>query len=697
MVETFTTDFVSVEDGDVTPFTPQELVQQNALIDVVNAEAQWRGVSSTEFNIERDSRTNTDSGSAVIREFNVENENIETGRTVGETVTESDTKRETIRRESEELEADELNDFDLSAPFPEDPSSKYPNADVELERVEAEFFSELINDTSISIDGISYDSEPYLPTVTERSDIGAVDTETYISYNTGDPSVKKIGGYVQYIGDEFWYDFWYDNATIARGPRSVLDIGLSDRDPDPIIKFIVEATLVYTVTTREQEVEREKISLVYPSVPSGATFDRHVILKYINGNFEDSEYIYSNKAGEVYTELTTEKVNSKKEIRIITEGTKRETVSQEASVSYPDIEDTFSFDRHEIEVVEDGDTVISDTVYENRIGETISRTSDKPTESVSITATTFYSKTTSNTLNTTSPSIQSEYLPERINTDSVSLLFDTSGSADQTEQEEIGRRIVRQLGDSSQVSVVDFDYDAVELVGLDSLESNRNDVIDAINQLDADGGTDIGVGLNAAADSLNGNDGTIVLITDGEAGDDPISIAEEIGGTGIQIVTIQVGDGNRELLEQIASVSDGVFFDGSIDTELFGTVLNDNELSQWKELNGVTREEQVFTHSIEGSGLAEFRFRFDWEYLTPEPTFGTTGLYDESAGVWREVAVANEEDSALQYTHVQVFNDEQDEWGALDVVDLSNENAIEAFQFYDEDAGWLAPRQFNTV
>ena len=46
---------------------------------------------------------------------------------------------------------------------------------------------------------------------------------------------------------------------------------------------------------------------------------------------------------------------------------------------------------------------------------------------------------------------------------------------------------------------------------------------------------------------------------------------------------------------------------------------------------------------------------------------------------------------------MQVFNDEQDEWGALDVVDLSNENAIEAFQFYDEDAGWLAPRQFNTV
>jgi hypothetical protein len=56
MVETFTTDFVSVEDGDVTPYTPQELVQKNALIDIVGAEAQWRGVSDVSFSTERDSQ-----------------------------------------------------------------------------------------------------------------------------------------------------------------------------------------------------------------------------------------------------------------------------------------------------------------------------------------------------------------------------------------------------------------------------------------------------------------------------------------------------------------------------------------------------------------------------------------------------------------------------------------------------------------
>src|SRR6056297_4263135 len=139
MVETFTTDFVSVEDGDVTPFTPQELVQQNALIDVVNAEAQWRGVSKTEFNTETGSRTNTDSGSAVIRELERENTNSATGKTTGEIKTESNTKRDTVRRESEKLtsfnssndDLGEIGDLNLSAPFPDLPQRKYPNADVE--------------------------------------------------------------------------------------------------------------------------------------------------------------------------------------------------------------------------------------------------------------------------------------------------------------------------------------------------------------------------------------------------------------------------------------------------------------------------------------------------------------------------------------------------------------------------------------
>ena len=672
MVETFTTDFISVENGDITPFTPQELVQQNALIEIVSAEAQWRGVSDTEFNTETGSDTSSDSESAFIDVDRRSNTSADTGQTTGTVTTDSTTKTDSNFGSTREGVENSL-----SVDKPPDPRSQYPNAKVEPVSIEANYYVD--EDSGGDDRGVEvrWDDDPY--------NAGNYDSRTRINIDGG--TRRRVGGYSQKIQSWSQYDS-FDGAQIKYIDRGY-PFGTNSLEAD--------VTLTYRVTTREQEINRETVSVVYPSTPSGADFDYHQITVFVNNNFESSERVYSNKSGQVYSEITPPDAGDTKRIEIITRGTDRDTISQTARVQYPDVPDTFSFDRHEVEVIDDGRTVINETIYENRVGQTVSRTSSKPTEPVSINITTFYSKTVQNTIRTTNPTLQEECITSLIDTDPLSLLFDTSGSADQQQQSDIGRRIVQQLGDSNRVSVIDFDYDAVELVELDTLESNRDNVIDAINGLDDFGGTDISVGLDAAADSLGGGEGTIVLITDGESGDNPIPTAESIGDDGIQIVTVQVGNGETEILQEIADVSNGVFFNQTINPELFGTVLNNNELSEWKEITCLTREEQEFIHSIEGSGLAEFRFRFNWEYLTAEPTFGTTGFYDDSAGVWREVAIANEEDSALQYTHVQVFNDEQDEWGVLDVVDLSNENAIEAFQFYDEDTGWLAPRQFNTV
>jgi len=696
MVEKFTTDFVSVEDGDVTPYTPQELVQKNAIIDIVGAEVQWRGVSDVSFSTERDSRTNTDTESAFIRNISRQNQNSATGKTTGTVTTDVERKTDTVRVETDELRKEELSDTEVFAPFPEDPTDKYPNADVELESVEVNYFSELVNDTQVSISYIRWDGDPWDP-VGKFNSPQYTDAENreILDYFTNS-GVIKFGSYTE---DVYSKDF-YNRDNYSGGKIEFSDIigfGSLYGSPPPILKLSIETNLIYTVRTREQELEQERISVTYPSIPSGSSFDYHQIEKYINGSYDGSERIYSNRVGEVYSELSPEEEGSEKEIIITTEATERETVSQTASVSYPAIEGGSSFNRHEIEVTENGNTVVSDTIYENRTGETLSRTSSRPTDEVTVTAKTFYSKTVKIVDKTTNPRIQPEYLPQTINTENVSLLFDTSGSADQRKQEELGRELVSQLGDSTNVSVIDFDYDAVELVSLDSLENNRSDVIDAINSLDAFGGTDLSVGLDKSVESFDGETGTIVVFSDGETGDNPVPTAEEIGDSGIQIVTVQVGRGETQILKDVASVSNGVFFDGEIDTSLFGIVLDDNELSEWKELTGITRDTQSFEHSIEVSEKAEFRFRFFWEYLTPEPTFGTTGFYDESAGVWREVAVTELDNEALQYNHVQVHNESADAWGALDVVDISNENALEAFQFYDEDVGWLAPRQFNTV
>lgn len=668
MVETFTTDFVSVEDGDVTPYTPQELVQKNALIDIVGAEAQWRGVSDVSFSTERDSRTNTDTESAFIRQLDRENTNSATGRTTGTVTTDSDTKTDSRSKTGGRTE-------NISINKPPDPRSQYPNATVEPVRIEADYYV-IERGGGRERVTVEYDDDPY----------DAANYDSRASVVVEDEK-KRVGGFSVDFNSWSRYDS-FDGAQIR-----YIDTGGRFNTN----RLSIDIRLVYTVTTREQEINRERVSVTYPSTPSGATFDNHRIITRIDGEFENSQYINANRSGEVYSELSPPNSGSEKEITIVTEGTERQTVSQTASVSYPDVAGGFSFDRHVIEVTENGNTIVSDTIYENRTGETLSRTSSRPTDEVTVTAKTFYSKTNKIVDKTTNPRIQPEYLPQTINTENVSLLFDTSGSADQRKQEELGRELVSQLGDNTSVSVIDFDYDAVELVSLDSLENNRSDVIDAINSLNASGGTDLSVGLDKSVESFDGESGTIIVFSDGETGDNPVPTAEEIGDSGIQIVTVQVGRGETRILKDVASVSNGVFFDGEIDTSLFGIVLDDNELSEWKELTGITRDTQSFEHSIEVSEKAEFRFRFFWEYLTPEPTFGTTGFYDESAGVWREVAVTELDNEALQYNHVQVHNESADAWGALDVVDISNENALEAFQFYDEDVGWLAPRQFNTV
>lgn len=669
MVETFTTDFVSIEDGDVTPYTPQELVQQNALIDVVSAEVQWRGVSETEFTTERGSSEDSDSASAFIREIDKRNSNSSTETTAGTVETDSETKTDTRSTTGGRLE-------DISIGKPPDPRSKYPNATVEPIRIEANYY---VVERGGGLDrdvGVEFDDDPYNAANYDSS--ARVDVQG---------EKKRVGGFSDAISSWDVYDS-FDGAQIR-----YTDFGRGFQTN----RLAIDITLTYRITTREQEITQKRVSVTYPSIPSGASFDYHRIRTYIDGEYRGTEYVYSNKVGEVYSERTPPEANSRKQIIITTEATSRQTVSQTASVTYPQVADTFSFDRHEIEITENGETVRSDVFYENDVGETVSRTSNKPTDTVTITAKTFYSKVVSTTFKTTNPSVEGDFLPERVNTDSIAFLFDTSTSVNQTKQEEIGRRVLSQLGESTTVSVTEFDYTANVLVEGDKLSNNRTAVTDAINSLDKSGGTDMSVGLTEAFDSLDGEDGTIIVISDGVVGDDPLPTAETIGNKGAQVVTIQVGQGETNVLERIANVTNGVFFDGTVDTDLFGLVLDDNQLSDFTSITGVTRDTQEFVHSIDGSGKAEFRLRFSWDYLTPEPTVGTTGFYDESADVWREVAVADTEDSALQYTHVQVYNNSSDEWGALDVVDLSNENALEAFQFYDEDVGWVAPRQFNTV
>jgi hypothetical protein len=128
----------------------------------------------------------------------------------------------------------------------------------------------------------------------------------------------------------------------------------------------------------------------------------------------------------------------------------------------------------------------------------------------------------------------------------------------------------------------------------------------------------------------------------------------------------------------------------------YNGVLNDGETSPWQTLSGLITGENTFNHSISQSNKANFRFEFEWEQIAPDPVYGTVAFYDDSMNVMRECSVADPTNSKLEYNHVTVYNESQDSWGALDVVDVSDPNAIESHQFYDSTVGWLAPREYNT-
>jgi hypothetical protein len=139
--------------------------------------------------------------------------------------------------------------------------------------------------------------------------------------------------------------------------------------------------------------------------------------------------------------------------------------------------------------------------------------------------------------------------------------------------------------------------------------------------------------------------------------------------------------------------------DPSVSGDVSGSyngVLNDGETSPWQTLSGLITGENTFNHSISQSNKANFRFEFEWEQIAPDPVHGTVAFYDDSMNVMRECSVADPTNSKLEYNHVAVYNESQDSWGALDVVDVSDPNAIESHQFYDSTVGWLAPREYNT-
>jgi hypothetical protein len=142
------------------------------------------------------------------------------------------------------------------------------------------------------------------------------------------------------------------------------------------------------------------------------------------------------------------------------------------------------------------------------------------------------------------------------------LLVDVSGSSEggMETQKRVSLDVLSQLGDGNEVGLVAFNRDAHLVNELVPLGPERERLRPNVRRLTSGGGTDLGVGLQGAADLLDGP-GTVIVVSDGQSqGSTARPVARQLGQQGVQVVTVGVGDRvDESLLTDVASATGGQY------------------------------------------------------------------------------------------------------------------------------------------
>lgn len=115
-----------------------------------------------------------------------------------------------------------------------------------------------------------------------------------------------------------------------------------------------------------------------------------------------------------------------------------------------------------------------------------------------------------------------------------------------------------------EIGLVQFNHAARGVLPLCRIESHKIKILQAIQSLAVDGGTDINAGLKAARDMFewhrHGVVRRIVLLTDGHGGH-PLATAEDLKDRGVVVDVVGVGANprgvNEKLLRKVASEIEG--------------------------------------------------------------------------------------------------------------------------------------------
>ncbi|MDG3496086.1 VIT domain-containing protein [Pseudanabaena catenata USMAC16] len=160
------------------------------------------------------------------------------------------------------------------------------------------------------------------------------------------------------------------------------------------------------------------------------------------------------------------------------------------------------------------------------------------------------------------------YRPDQIVPKDVVFLMDTSGSQSGDpilKSRELMRRFINGLNPNDTFTIIDFSSTTRQLSSypLKNTAANRQKAMNYIDQVDANGGTELMNGINAVTNFPAASDGrlrSVVLITDGYIGNDNevIAAVQKNLKPGNRLYSFGVGSSvNRYLLERIAEMGRG--------------------------------------------------------------------------------------------------------------------------------------------
>ena len=121
-----------------------------------------------------------------------------------------------------------------------------------------------------------------------------------------------------------------------------------------------------------------------------------------------------------------------------------------------------------------------------------------------------------------------------------------------------------QIDPNDEIGVISFNLSANCILGLSPIHTHKAQILNALQSMRADGGTDINEGLKAAGESFawhrNKVTRRIILLTDGHGGR-PLKTAQELKSRGVIIDVIGIGADpsgvDEKLLRKVASVIEG--------------------------------------------------------------------------------------------------------------------------------------------